>query len=258
MGKKSVGMIKLIFMLASTDLPNEMPAFEKWYLRYHAPEVIYKDGSCLTRFIAYRPLPVIPEALSYGYYNMRVIECWFRNIQETTGIEDMFKFTWRAPWAKKPVEWSKFAIPRVSINVNMPANDIFLSGKFTADEKTVLRWYTIIKYPEGVSLKQGEDWFLNVHSKEVLKQPGLIGYFSSRAIQIPGVPTDKWVRLSELWYEDFNGWKESVVDSPPKYTKPSWAKYDKYPFLEPYVDFSGTFLTERPDIDYLKEVPSFP
>jgi len=49
-----------------------------------------------------------------------------------------------------------------------------------------------------------------------------------------------------------------VIDSPPKYTKPPWAKYDKYPFLEPYVDFASTFLTERPDIDYLKEAPAFP
>ena len=75
-------MVKLIFMLASKDLPNEMPAFEKWYLRYHAAEVIYKDGPWLTRFIAYRPLPVIPQALSYGYYNMRVIEAWFRSVEE--------------------------------------------------------------------------------------------------------------------------------------------------------------------------------
>jgi hypothetical protein len=245
-------------MLASKDLPNEMPAFEKWYLRYHAAEVIHKDGPWLTRFVAYRPLPVIPQALSYGYYNMRVIECWYRSVEERSGAEDMFRFTWQAPWAKKPVEWGKFIIPRVSINVAIPAPDIFLACKYSADEKTILRWYIVTKYPKGVTLQQGEDWFVNIHSKEVLKQPGLIGYFSSRAVQIPGYPPDAWVRLSELWYEDFNGWKESVIDSPPKYTRPSWTKYDKYPFLEPYVDFTSTFLAERPDIDYLKEARPFP
>ena len=67
-------MIKLIFMLASKDLPNEMPAFERWYLRYHAPEVIAKDGPFITRFIAYRPLPVIPEALAYGHCKARATE----------------------------------------------------------------------------------------------------------------------------------------------------------------------------------------
>ena len=251
-------MIKLIFMLASTDLPNEMPAFERWYLRYHASEVISKDGPWLARFIAYRPLPVIPEALAYGHYNMRVIEVWFRSLEELTGGIGMFHFTWQAPWAKKPVEWGKYAVPRVSIYVPTPAPNVFLAGKYSADEKAVLRWYVFTKYPQGVSLQEGDDWFLNVHSKEVLKQSGLIGYFSAPAVQFPGSPPGTWARLSELWYEDFNGWKKSIIDSPPKYTKPSWAKYDKYPFLEPYVDFTSTFLTERPDIDYLKEARPFP
>ena len=75
-------MIKLIFMLASKDLPNEMPAFERWYLRYHACEVLSKDQPWIARFVGYRPLPVIPEALEYGHYNMRVIEVWFRNMED--------------------------------------------------------------------------------------------------------------------------------------------------------------------------------
>ena len=251
-------MIKLIFMLASKDLPNEMPAFERWYLRYHASEVIAKDGPFIPRFIAYRPLPVIPEALTYGHYNMRVIEVWFRNIEDYDGGNSVFHFTWQAPWAKSPVIWDKFEIPRVSICVPVPAQNVFLAGKYSADEKMMLRWYTFTKYPQGVSLQEGDDWFVNVHSKEVLQQPGLIGYFSARAVQFPGKPAATWVRQSELWYEDFNGWKKSVIDKPPKYTKPPWAKYDKYPFLEPYVDFTSTFIAERPDIDYLKEARPFP
>ena len=251
-------MIKLIFMLASKDLPNEMPAFKRWYLRYHASEVIAKDGPFITRFIAYRPLPVIPEALAYGHYNMRVIEVWFHNIEDYYGGNNIFHFTWQAPWAKSPVIWDKFEIPRVSTCVAVPAQNVFLANKYSADEKTVLRWYTFTKYPQGVSLEEGDDWFVNVHSKEVLQQPGLIGYFSAGAVQFPGRPAAAWIRQSELWYEDFNGWKKSVIDKPPKYTKPRWAKYDKYPFLEPNVDFTSTFIAERPDIDYLKEAHSFP
>jgi hypothetical protein len=77
-------------------------------------------------------------------------------------------------------------------------------------------------------------------------------------VKFPGRPAPTWVRQSELIYENFRSWKNAVIDNPPKYTKPRWAKYDKYPFLEPYVDFASTFLAERPDIDYLKEARSFP
>jgi hypothetical protein len=251
-------VIKLIFMLASKDLPNEMPAFERWYLRYHACEVLSKDQPWIARFVGYRPLPVIPEALEYGHYNMRVIEVWFRNMEDYFGGTSMFHFTWKGGWMKNPIEWDKYAIPRVSTCVPVPAQNVFLAGKYSAEEKMMLRWYTFTKYPEGVSVEEGDDWFLNVHSKEVLQQPGLIGYFSAKAVQFPGRSAPTWWRQSELGYEDFNGWKKSVVDHPPKYTKPRWAKYDKYPFLEPYVDFTSTFLAERPETDYMKEGRAFP
>jgi hypothetical protein len=61
--------------------------------------------------------------------------------------------------------------------------------------------------------------------------------------------------VSELWYEDGNGGVESVVPSPPAYTKPAWATYDRYPFFDPDGDFSSTFILERPTDDWLKVVP---
>ncbi len=258
-----MSMIKDVFMLYSADLPNELPSFERWYLRYHAAEVMSNRGPLLVRFLGYRPLPVIPEALDYGYYNLRVTEAWFRSVEERPAMvigkpSGILDYRWQAPWMEtglpKP---GPEPIPSVSLTVPTQPTDVFLAGKYTADEMPILRWYIAIKYPEGVPVEEGEDWFLNVHSKEVLEQPGLTAYFSSRAIDMPGRPAT-WVRLVEQWYADFNGWKRSVIDSPPKYTRPSWAKYDKYPFLEPYVDFASTFLMERADHDYLKEATPYP
>jgi hypothetical protein len=230
-----------------------------------------KDGPLQVRFISYRPIPVIPEVLSYGYYNLRVTEAWFRSATELEEVEPLHRvvpqsdrilnFTWQAPWAKQRINWKEIkpgSVSRVSLSVPTLPTNIFLGGKYTADEKAIIRWYTVTKYPKGVSLEEGEDWFLNVHSKEVLQQPGLTAYFSTRACNMPGRYPVEWVRLTELWYEDFNSWKKSVIDSPPKYTKPTWAKYNKYPFLEPYVDFTSTFLLERPDHNYLKECNPYP
>jgi hypothetical protein len=264
-------MIKSIFMLHSADLPNELPAFERWLLRYHAPEVMAKDIGLQVRFISYRPIPAIPEVLNYGYYNMRVTEVWFRSAAELEELEPLqhapgrtdrvLGFTWQAPWAKQPIRWKEpkpGVPPRIAFSVFTPATDIFLGGKYRADEKSIIRWYTVMKYPKGVSLEAGEDWFLNTHVKETLQQPGLIAYFSSRACNMPGRYPVEWVRLTELWYEDFNSWKKAVIDSPPHYTKPPWATRDKYPFLEPYTDFASTFILERPDHDYMRDAHSYP
>ena len=257
-------MIKDVFILNSADLPNELPSFERWYLRYHAAEVMSNRGPLLARFIGYRPLPIIPEALPYGYYNLRVTESWFWSVEERppmvigkpSGILD---YRWQAPWMKSRLPRGQGSPPTPGVSLTVPTQptEVFLGGKFTADDKPILRWYIATKYPQGVPLEEGEEWFPKVHSQEVLQQPSLTAYFSHRAIDMPGRPS-VWCRLTEMWYEDFNGWRQSVIESPPKYTRPRWAKYDKYPFLEPYVDFVSTFLMERPDHDYLKEATPYP
>ena len=80
-------MIKSVFMLCSADLPNELTAFERWLLRYHAPEVMSKDAGLQVRFISYRPIPVILYLAAYGYYNLRGIAVWFRSAGELPELE---------------------------------------------------------------------------------------------------------------------------------------------------------------------------
>jgi hypothetical protein len=59
-----------------------------------------------------------------------------------------------------------------------------------------------------------------------------------------------WWRVSELWYENADGWRNAVVADPPGYTAPPWARHGRYPFLEPWVDFVSTFLLEAPTNDF--------
>ncbi len=267
-------MIKCVFVM---DLPsmNELPEMERWYIRYHAPEAINMLGPWMTRYRSYRAVPPPPGAEHYGYYNYRVSELWFRNITELPPVVGMgtdlrgqfFELTW-PQWMKGAASTELYAPkwagqpegphPWAQVFVPAAATEDFL-GHFTVDEKAILRWYITFKYPDGVPVEEGEKWFLNVHSKEVMKQPGLIRYFSHRAIEVPGIPNQyPWHRVTEQWYENFDGWRKSVIDSPPKYTKPPWAKYDKYPFLHPYVDFLSTFLLERPTDDFLRDWRSYP
>ena len=118
-------------------------------------------------------------------------------------------------------------------------------------------------------MDEGDEWYLGVHAREVMRQPGLTRFFSYRVLpsQVPvqeGVSTflhprshisSDWHRVSELWYENSAGWVESVIDSPVIYTSPSWATYKMYPFLQPDVDFARTFILERPTDDWLRVVP---
>lgn len=62
----------------------------------------------------------------------------------------------------------------------------------------------------------------------------------------------KWHRVTELWYENNNGWVASVVKNPPSYTRPGWATHEGFPFLVPGEEFISTFILEHPDQDMLQ------
>jgi len=256
-------MIKTVILHHLPDM-NDLPAAERWFYRYHIPEVL-RGAPSTTRYVSYRAVSPPPGAESLGYYNYKVHENWSL-VEGRDGSRGFLSMT-------------PEVVPLDVIMVNVPdrPTEDFMGKELTLDEKTILRWLIIFKYPEGVPVEEGEDWYLNVHAKEVMRQSGIIRFFSYRILpsnlNIPtssNTPTSvrsflhpksrctsNWHRVSEQWYENNNGWVKSIIDSPPKYTRPPWAKYDKYPFLEPFVDFASTFILERPTDDWLRNVPPF-
>ena len=117
----------------------------------------------------------------------------------------------------------------------------------TLDAGPSIRWLNAIRYPEGVSLEEGEQWYLNTHAPELAQQPGLKRFFSFKVIE---PRTGPFVRISELWYDNAHAWRRAVLESPPRYTAPAWANHKRYPFLQPGVDFISQFILEAPTDDF--------
>jgi hypothetical protein len=247
-------MIKTIILHHLLDT-NDLPAAERWFYRYHVPEVLRNRP---LSYLSFRAVPPPAGAENYGYFNYKVHENISVGEGETSlGLAAM----------------TPEVVPLKVVMVNLPPTptEDFMGRETSLEEKTILRWLVAFKYPEGVSVEEGDDWYLNVHAKEVMRQPGLTRFFSykvlaSREFGKAGAPSflhprssmlAGWHRVSELWYEDGNGWTRSVIDSPPEYTAPPWAKHGRYPFLEPGIDFVSTFILERPSDDWLRQVAPF-
>jgi hypothetical protein len=244
-------MIKTIIFHHLLDM-NDLPAAERWFYRYHIPEVLRNRP---LSYLSYRAAPAPPGAEAFGCFNYKIHE----NLQAGDSEARLGL-----------ISMTPEVVPLRVIMVNVPATptEDFLGNERSVDDKTILRWVTVFRYPEGVSVEEGDTWYVNVHAPEVMRQPGLTRFFSYRVIpsQVPvqkGVSTflhpqsqvsSNWHRVSELWYEDSNGWVESVLTSLPGYSKPPWAKYDQYPFFEPGVDFASMFILERPSDDWMKTV----
>ena len=243
------------------DIPlDAYPAMERWYHREHSPEISRRYGPWLARHESYLPLPVPAEAQAFGCYNWRVTECYWREVPEP-GPKGALAFTIPPVW---PRVASCFVPPQ-------PTED-FLGSEFMPAEKVGLRWYVLFRYPRGVSREKGEEWFLRTHAPEVMRQPGLYRFFSYRVIQnapaLPGVwratdgpPMDiteaRWDRVIELWYETFSDWRHAVLEEPPAYTKPPWATQDAYPFVKPFEDLVCSFILERPNDEFLRDLRSY-
>ncbi len=255
-------------LLVNIPSMNDLPASERWLLKEHAQETVSWIGPWLDEYVSYRIVPppwdMFDAAMGFGYYNWRVTNHVYNDIPPPP----MKMWTNLAP-VPHPVRPQARSLDQIYDNkvngrreaphmhvlcyVPLEPTQDFVGRELKAADKTILRWISVFKYPEGVPVEEGERWYLDVHSREVMRQQGLTRFYSFRTIDFPGHSPYPWHRVSEMWYENFDGWKKSVVDSPPAYTPPPWASHDTYPYLKPYVDFASAFILERPTNDFLRD-----
>lgn len=245
---------------------DELPARERWLLREHVGETISWIGPWLERYVRYwavlPPANLVPDIVRYGSYTsgitMHVYNDYPPGLAEQWGMVGIIPghherktFTPGQVYANAANFKQSGRVESVFCYIPFAPTEDFLGADLNPWSTSILRWFTAIRYPEGVSKEEGEDWYLNTHCKEVMNQSGLLRYFSYKTMNWQGPP--QWDRIVELWYPDYHSWHNAVVKSPPGYTKPAWAKYDQYPFFEPNKDFFGCFVLERPTHDLLRD-----
>lgn len=246
---------------------DDLPYWHRWLLREHAAETQSWLGPWLERYVRYQavmpPADLVPDLVRMGSYTsgvtMHVYNDYPPTPQTQWGMVGMIPNAWMkktqtpgeaygkagTPAEERPKTESTFCYTPF-----VPTED-FMGGDLNPWETSILRWITCFKYPKGVSRDEGDDWYINVHAPEVMKQKGLIRLFSYRTMDWPG--ESLWHRVTELWYPNYAAWRTAVVEEPPTYTKPAWATYDQYPFVEPNRDMLGSFILERPTHDLLRE-----
>ena len=130
-------LIKTIIIHHLPDM-NDLPAAERWFYRYHIPEVLRNQP---VSYVSFRAVPPPPGAEAFGYYNYKVHE----NLNRGEGEKPLGLLT-----------MSKEVVPLKVIMVNVPATptEDFMGRGASFEEKTILRWLIAIRYPEGVSVEE--------------------------------------------------------------------------------------------------------
>lgn len=249
-------MIKEVAIGVFSHAANQAET-DRFYMRYHGPEITRLSGPWMTRYQLWLPYEPPEEAVElFDAVRGRYGELWYRE-------EDHADLPAARGLTRPPFDYEGNPKKNKQTNVKVPCNptEVFYDSDPHPEKTSILRWVTIMRYPEGVSVEDGEKWFLEVHAKEALKQPGLLKFVSHRVLEssadapppdmdmpedVKMIPQRSWVRLCEYWYEDFDAWRKAILESPPKYTSPSWG--GKYPFVE----MTSTFIPYYNDVDFLK------
>jgi hypothetical protein len=243
------------------DIPADaLAAMERWYYREHSAEIVRRYGPWPARHESYLPVPAPPEAATFGVFNWRVTEGWWRELPEP-GPRGALSFT-------PPPVWPTVA----TCFVPAQPSDDFAGSDSLPSATACLRWYVLVRYLPGVSVESGEEWFLGILVPEVLRQPQLRRFFSFRVITesstLPGVwrgggepPADTilptWHRLCELWYESLSDWRAATAEVAAA-AAPPWAELATFPFVEPGRNFVSSFILERPTDEFLRDLRAYP
>ena len=131
-----------------------------------------------------------------------------------------------------------------------------LKGKQrTIDDGANTRWLIILKYPDGVSQEEGDKWFFESLAPELVASEHVL-----RLLTAPCIPSPEkgpWQRVIEMWFDDTHAWHKAMVEEAHRFTRPAWAQYDKFPYLEPYKDFTSIFLMDHPDSNHLQQFKGY-
>ncbi len=239
------GMIRFVGIW---EMPADKAILDRWYYRTHSQETLQRVGPWLERYWTYRAYDVGPEADTFTVSRYRLTELWYASVEARN--EAVVNFANMSP---PPKGWDDPRYKTINGMINIPANptDTFLGKQPPARERPYLRWMVLVKYPSEVPVDEGEQWYREVHAKELLTVPGLLRFVSYSSVDAPSKAMP-WVRLSELWFDDYDDWRKAFVESPIEFTAPSWS--NEFPF----VDNICTFVGDEPDIDWLQTTPRIP
>ena len=125
----------------------------------------------------------------------------------------------------------------------------------------MIRWIFFVRYPESVSDEDGDAWYLGTHVQEARAMKGLRRYRTWKIEPAPeggagrSVETlNKWKRMTELAFDDWDAWRTAVSESPVDFTPAPWAHKQEGTASASYVS-ETIFIGDEPEYDLLDAPP---
>jgi hypothetical protein len=173
----AAGMVKFVGFL---ELPADPVVLDRWYFQTHSRETVRMMGPWMRRYESYRALDAPKEAERFNVVRYRMTESMVANIEDREEMAPRKRPTTLWPQSDAPGPFM-FKLAKIAVLAN--PTETFVGQWPPFRDKPYFRWMMMIRYPEGVSLEEGERWYLEVHAQEAKTMPGLLRFVSYRSDQ---------------------------------------------------------------------------
>lgn len=248
------------------------PKLLHWLYGQHIQDSISAFGPYVMKYAFYNAYPMPPEGEKFGTRRMQMTEhYWLINEMvpemKNKAITEYFpKDVLR--WQGNIPDTDEAAIGDVDgdtgrgttngggepfVFAHVPVNweEDFKGKGRTVKDGPNYRWQFVIKYPEEISVTEGETWFHEQLVPYFVKQNNVHRLMSSKIMQnVVGCP---YHRLVEIWFDSQDEWYETAVKGTKDFLKPDWAQQDTFPFLKPQFNIASMFLPDIPTSDNLTQ-----
>jgi len=246
-----------------------------WLYRHHIPDSISQFGPYVSKYAFYPALPTPPEGDRFGAHRMQLTEhYWLVNPMESSfknkALSEFFPIDvlkWQGNIPDDEIvqilegeETTKLGgddarttggnngcPPFIFAFVPICWEEDFKGANRTIEDGPNYRWQFVMKYPDGVSIEEGDKWFYEEVIPKFQAMPDVLRMLSSKIIQ--EINECPYQRVVEMWFNCPSAWYRSVVVNAKEIKKPSWAKYDQFPYLQPKFEISSLFLTDTAESD---------
>ncbi|MFC1890980.1 acetyl-CoA hydrolase [Thermodesulfobacteriota bacterium] len=244
-----------------------------WLHRYHIADSISQFGPYVSKYAFYPALPTPPEGSRFGTVRMQLTEHYwmihpFQNELKVKTFNEYFPLDvlkWQGTIPDTEEEPSTNIdgdAGRSSGGDNEMPPFIFAfvpvwwEEDFKGNERTVedgpnYRWQFVLRYPEDVSVEQGDEWFYQEVIPQFQTMPEVTRILSSKILR--EVNSCPFHRVTEMWFDGPTDWHRAAVEKAASIKKPAWAKQDKFPYLQSRFEITSIFLTDIAEIDNMTQ-----
>ena len=260
--------MRSVIMVCVRD-DSDLPAAYRWLYKHHVADSISQFAPYVTRYCSYRALPLPPGGEEFGTYNFIMTEHYwlidpFAGDQSGTprglAFKEYFTDEYLVVTRQKPggalreSRWTGTRDgyhPTVFTFLPMFWEEDFKGSQRTIEDGPNYRWQISFAYPQGISREQGDEWFYNEFVPVIAALPEVNRFLSSRVLDSPR--KSPFHRFCEIWFDNSREWQKAMAKARAALRKPAWASSERFPFFEPYEDFVGIFLLDRPESDHLQQ-----